>query len=187
MLFQPQSTLKGQNIVLKRPLLQIATANQLLNAIETNRKFILPWFQKTGNPLYRNIEDAFCRLLQIEANWINQTLFTYFIYSSENKFIGFISAQPTKPENCGLNLQFWIVKKSAKQGFMKEAIRLIEKEFFFLGIERIIISCDVENAQARFLAIKSGYHLEGKTKHGYWNPITKKFHDLYVFAKIKED
>lgn len=186
MLFQPRAKLEGQNITLKRPLLQIATATQLLNIIDTNRKFLLPWFQKIGNPTYRNTEDAFCRLIQIEAHWINQTLFTYFIYSTENKLIGLISAQPTKPEKCGLNLQFWITKQYSKQGLMKEAIKLIEKEFFFLGTERIVISCDVENPQARMLATKSGYKLEGKTKHGYWNPLTKKFHDLYVFAKIKE-
>ncbi len=186
MLFQPRAVLEGQHINLKRPTLQIATANQLLNAIDTNRKFILPWFQQTGNPTYRNTEDAFCRLIQIEAHWINQTLFTYFIYTKENKLIGLISAQPTKPENCGLNLHFWITKKQAHQGFMKEAIQLIEKEFFFLGTERIMISCDIENAQARLLATHSGYKLESKTRHGYWNPLTKKFHDLYVFAKIKE-
>lgn len=187
MLFEPKSLLKGDKIYLEKPQPTFELAEKLFNLIEDNRLYLLPWVCFIGGHFLINKEEVFKLLLNAQTAWREQTAFTYLIYTRQSDLIGMISAHACEPNNAGLSLKLWIKKTESHKGFAYEAIRLIEKEFFFLGIERLVLSCDINNYKARNLALKADFKYEGISGHAYWNPILKAYCDLIVCAKVNEE
>lgn len=184
MIMAPDVTIKGKIIKLEQVRSNIALAQKLYETILLNAKHLSYWLEYENNYPIKNLEDSFRYLIYLEDCWQKQEQYSYFIYTLNNELVGFISATLTEPENCGLSLHFWIVKEKRQRGYISEAITLIEKNFFFLGIERIVICCDVKCKIIENLALKNGYLFEGIKRHGYWNPIKSKFMDVCVFSKI---
>ncbi|MBR4932542.1 MAG: GNAT family N-acetyltransferase [Alphaproteobacteria bacterium] len=186
MFFEPRTQLTGDKITLIKPRALFSEIATLFQLIDNNRKNLLPWLTLIQTPTLKNQEDIFKLLLEIESKWKQQEIFTYLVYHNET-LIGIISALISVPANNGTEIYFWQSKEFTKKGFIQQALSLIEKEFFFLGVERLSIKCDVENYTARGIAIKAGYRLEGIMRHAYWNAPLKSYRDLYVFSKIKNE
>ncbi len=184
MIFKPARRLNGNLIYLEQKTPSFELATTFFNLLKNNEKHLKYWFQVVDIPMFQDETETFCYLYQLYSNNQKQPSFSYFIYTPDNQLIGFLYAFSTQPQNAGLTIQFWMDKSKTRHGFMSEALRLIEKEFFFAGIERLTICCPIENTKARNLAIKSGYLLEGTAHHIYWNAFDKTFDDLSVFAKV---
>lgn len=70
---------------------------------------------------------------------------------------------------------------------MKEAVRLVENEFFSNeNIIRIVIRNDVENIASANTTKSLGYKLEGIAVKEQWNTYLKKYRDMNHWAKVRE-
>ncbi len=188
MLFEPRTILESDRIQLHKPQATFETANALYQLVDKNRKHLLPWVDMADKVITGSPEDAFVHLTNMVEKWKSQYAFEYLIYETRSsKLIGVIGVYQPYPEHKSVEVGFWIAKDYSRRGFMREALRLIEKEFFFLEFERIVIRSDIENYGARNLAIKSGYRLEGTLRHSCWSNQFHMYRDLNVFAKIKNE
>lgn len=185
MLFEPKSILNGTTIYLKKINASFEEAKKLFTLIDTNRKHLNSWIYLYGTTPFSSPENIFKFLLTLQQEWQQQDSFNYGIYLTNETLIGMISAEICPPQNAGIKFKFWIDKEYARTGKISEALTLLEKEFFFLGIERLSICCETDNYKTRNLALKSGYKCEGIARHGYWNLQSKNFGDLAIYSKIK--
>lgn len=185
MIMEPNELITGNIIQLHRITSNIVLAQKFYEIILANKKNLVTWFEYEHNCQINSLDDSFRYLICLENRWQEQKQFSYFIYTLKNELVGYISANLTEPENCGIELSFWIIKAARQHGYISEAISLIEKIFFFLGIERIVVCCFSECKIVANLALKNHYQFEGVKKHGHWNSVKKKFVDVSVYSKIK--
>ena len=187
MIMPPDTIIQGKTIQLEKVRSNVAFAQKLYETLLVNKKYLSYWFEYGCNLKIDNLEDSFCYLMHLEDCWQKQKQYSYFIYTQNNELVGFISVTLTEPENCGAILHFWITKQERQKGYISEAMALIEKNFFFIGIERMVICCDSKCKIIENLALKNGYQFEGVKRHGYWNATKSKFVDMNVFSKINNN
>jgi RimJ/RimL family protein N-acetyltransferase len=70
---------------------------------------------------------------------------------------------------------------------MTEAVKIVEKEFFTNGLNRIQIKCDERNIASSGVAKKCGYVFEGKFREDSYSEYFKDFRNTLVFSKLKSD
>jgi RimJ/RimL family protein N-acetyltransferase len=82
-------------------------------------------------------------------------------------------------------LGYWLANNYRGNGYMMEAVRLLEQELFKNGFNKIIIRNDVLNKGSVNVAKNLGYELEGVLKQDNWLPYENRFRDTNCFAKFK--
>ena len=86
-----------------------------------------------------------------------------------------------------IEIGFWLSKDFCRHGFIKEAVHLIENEFFSNeNIVRIVIRNDVNNITLANTAKSLGYKLEGVAIKEQWSICQKKYQDMNHWAKVCE-
>ena len=70
---------------------------------------------------------------------------------------------------------------------MSEAVKLIEKELFNQGFNKIVIHTDVLNTKSANIPIRLGYKLEGILQQEIYSEPNNRFRDRNVFAKLKNN
>ena len=188
MLFEPKTVLRGAEIYLQKPSVLFETADKLFSLIDKNRKTLLPWIEMADAKKTSSREDAFLHLAKMAEKWQSQCGFVYLIYENENHhLIGMIEAEQSAPEHKKIEVGFWMCETENKADKICEALRLVEKEFFYLEFERIEIRLDSDNHKARKLAEACGYKAEGILRHAYWSQQFYKYRDLVILAKLKQE
>jgi len=175
----------GKRIVLKYNPPLISTATAIFKVIDANRKHLAPWFpwEKTT----KKVEDSFIYLLGVEKEFKNGKKVDYGIYLN-NEYIGNIGIFDIDPEKRSAEIGYWLCSKFTRQGYVSEAVKLIEKEFFLNhNLNRIQIKCDEINKASAGVAMKCGYKLEGKIREDAYEKSRKKFRNTLLFSKLKSE
>ena len=72
-------------------------------------------------------------------------------------------------------------------GYMTEAVRMIEKELFDNNFNRIVIYTDVLNVRSAKIPRTLGYKLDGILRQDIYSEPNNRFRDRNVFSKLKSD
>lgn len=176
---KPKETIVSERIVLKRRFHECD--DEMWPTISGNREFLreyLFWVDKTQN--FEDVVEAtdmFIKMWEEDTNWC------YNIYRlSDNKLLGCIDAHSLHFKNQHAELGYWLSQSETRKGYMKEAVRALEKEIFDLGFHRVVIECDIHNQNSRMVAQKSGYTLESIAKEALYHYTG--LHDKCVFVKF---
>ncbi|MCQ2562686.1 MAG: GNAT family N-acetyltransferase [Alphaproteobacteria bacterium] len=159
-------------------------ANYLFDLISNNRDFFkyMPWID------IETPEQEYEFLLSASQNWKTQKTATYGMYlSNTDEFVGCCSVMNINIKNCSCEIGYWLNPKYSRQGFMTEAVNAVTKEYYDRGANRIVIRANPENTGSCNVAKRCGFVYEGVSKQVEYNPATKNFEDLAVFAKLKEN
>lgn len=185
----PSKTLIGEKIILSKPDVTFEYAIKMFTVVEQNREHILPWLSWAMPEMTKSAENSFMYAYEADKDWEKQERFEYAIYDkATNEYCGAIGVMKRGcSHNKTFELGFWLKKEVNGRGYMNEAVKLIEKEFFNLGVERLIIRNDVKNIKSRKVAEKAGFQFEGCQRHGAWSKYLKEFTDINVFSKLRKD
>lgn len=177
----------GDRIYLEKPEISFEYAKKMFAVVDINREHILPWLEWATNERTKSPEDEFAFALNAENSWNEGVCFEFAIYDSNTKdYLGGISLiKRDKTHNKCFEIGYWLRKDYCKKGYMQEAVRMLEKTAFDLGVERIVIRNDVENIASKNVAVKCGYTFEGISRHGQYNSILQEFRDINVFSKLR--
>lgn len=180
-----KNKLIGKRIVLKINKSDILLAKIMFKTINDNRKHLRPWFLweiKT-----KKVEDSLKYLFDTEAGTKEGKKAEYGIYLN-NEYIGNIGIFDIDKDKKSAELGYWLSSKFLRNGYMTEAVKLIENEFFSNNsINRIQIKCDEVNIASAGVAKKCGYLLEGKNREDRYSVYFKDFRNTLVFSKLKSD
>jgi ribosomal-protein-serine acetyltransferase len=183
--FKFKNQLKGSRLILKRTKPTLKFAKSMFKVIDNNRKHLNPWFQWT--PLTIKVEDSLKYLFDKEEETKNEKKIEYGLYVN-NEYIGNISLFSIDKKNKSAEMGYWLSSTHTRNGYMSEAIKLLEEEAFeTLKLNRIKIKCDEVNEASYGIAKKCGYKYEGKLREHSFNNYFNNFRNMLVFSKLKSD
>lgn len=187
MKFEPKKELVGERLVLRKPELTFEFAEKMFNAIDENRDHILPWLDWAMTTVTKIPEDDYNFAKEADEDWDLGKRFEYSILDKRTgEFLGGLGVmQRGRSNDKYFEIGYWLAKSACGKGYMQEAVKLIEKEFFVLGVERLMIKNDVENINSKRVAERLGYVFEGVERHARYSEYLKKFVDTNVFSKLK--
>lgn len=184
-MLKPAEQIKGKRIILKKAEKSFKQANISLMEIKSSLMDLCPWLE-WATPQY-NVESCYEYLQGCEKEWIEGKGFNYMIQDLSGQFMGMISVLNVHEAYKSVEIGYWISTRFARNGYMKEAVKLLEKEFFSLGINRIVIRTDVLNKKSANVPQKLGYHLDGVMRQAGWNAAEENFRDFNIFSKLKSE
>lgn len=127
---------------------------KLLYDVEVkNKEFLLPWLLWVND--VKSPKDTLDFLVQSDKKWESDSGYEYFIVLND-EIIGNCAAHTVDMKNRKAELGYWLVGDHRGQGYMMEAVKLLEQELFKNGINKIIIHNDVRNTGSVNVAKKPG-------------------------------
>lgn len=180
-----KNKLIGERIVLKRTLPSLDLAKNMFEVIDKNRAHLASWME--WEKFTKKIEDTYRYLIEKEKEENEGKKLEYGIYVNK-EYVGKIGIFDIDQKNKLAEIGYWISKDFTKKGYMTEAVKLLEKEFFEnFKLNRIQIKCDEKNLASAGVVKKCGYILEGKNRKNVYVDYYKDFRDTLVFSKLKEE
>ncbi len=104
------------------------------------------------------------------------------------EYIGNIGVFDIDKENKSAEIGYWLSKKFTGKGYISEAVKILEKEFFInLGFNRLQIKCDEENKASSKVALNCGYSLEGRIREEIYIKENNNFRNTLIYFKLKSE
>jgi len=180
-----KNKLLGKRIVLKKLEPNIEMAKIIFTTVALNRRRLRLWFpwEKTT----KKIEDSLQYLFMVEDRFTAGKGVDYGIYLG-NKYIGNIGVFDVNDKNKSGEIGYWLDEKFTRQGYMTEAVKLLEKESFTnMGLNRIQIKCDERNVASAAVAKKCGYIFEGQHREDAYSEHFGNLRNTLYFSKLKSE
>ena len=139
----------------------------------------LLWVDKTNS-----LQDCYNATEMFIDLWNKGENYAYYIVLNDtDRAIGSIDIHNIDLNNYSAEIGYWLSEEYNGNGYMSEAVKLIEKQAFDAGLNRIVIRSEVANIPSSRVAEKNDYVLEGIHKQ----ELLKygSFRDIKCFAKIK--
>ncbi|PFG61962.1 ribosomal-protein-alanine N-acetyltransferase [Thioclava sp. ES.031] len=154
---------------------------------EDSRDFLVPWEPSwSADHLSRK---AFSNRVYWAARAIaNGTAVPVFLFSRRDDiFLGAITLDNIRrgPAQAG-TLGYWIGRRHARQGYMREAIEaVVHYAFTKLDLSRIEAACLPENAASRGVLEKSGFKYEGVAQS--YLQINGRWRNHVLYSNLRSD
>lgn len=185
MTYKFKNKLSGKRIILKRNLPTIKNATMIFRVIDSDREHLKPWmpWEKTT----RVIEDSFKYLLDTDEKIKKGVKIDCGIFLND-EYIGNIGIFDISREKKSAEIGYWPCSRFARNGYVTEAVKILEKEFFEnFKLNRIQIKCDDTNKASAGVAKKCGYKLEGKIREDAYDEYRKEFRSTLIFSKLRAE
>ncbi|MBR5598733.1 MAG: GNAT family N-acetyltransferase [Alphaproteobacteria bacterium] len=177
--FKPKEHLIGERIILLKR--EETHEEEMIEAINESRNELreyLFWVDGT-----KDLSDVKKATQMFKKQWEEDVEWAYDIYELDTHILlGSIGVHNIKFINRSAELGYWLRTSKTNQGYMKEAILILEKELFEHGIHRLTICCDVFNKKSSNTAIRAGYKLESVAKEAIYHYTG--LHDIETYVKF---
>jgi len=185
MVLKFKNTLNGKRISLKRNVPGEDLAKAMFETIDSNREYLgkwLPWEKLT-----LKVEDSMNYLSDTDEKIKKGEKMDYGIYLG-GKYVGNIGLMGISNQDKSGEIGYWISSEVAGNGYMTEALGILEKELFDnFDFNRIRIKCDERNVVSAAVAKKCGYTLEGKMREDAYSEYFGDFRNTLLFSKLRSD
>ncbi len=141
----------------------------------------LGWVKYTKAP-----EDTLQFLEEVDTDWVQNKQFVYAIYL-QNKIIGLISILNVAWQHKRAEIGYWLDTDFTGNGYVGEAVSLIENELWLNDFNRIVIHTDVMNTKSANVARRLNYTHEGVLRQDIYSEPSNRYRDRNVFSKLRSD
>ena len=100
------------------------------------------------------------------------------------QLIGTIGLHEIDPTHKGAKIGYWLAQDYWGRGLMSEALQLVLRFAFSLGLHRVYASAFVHNHPSRRVLEKAGFHQEGLARQSFWDG---KWRDVAQYGLLKEE
>ncbi|MCK4529864.1 MAG: GNAT family N-acetyltransferase [Candidatus Marinimicrobia bacterium] len=179
--------LQGKRLVLRqtRPTQEMAAL--IFKAVDANREHLRPFSSWEKND--DSVESCLKYLKDKEPKTETGDRVEYGIFiKDQNTYIGNIQVFDISKENRSGEFGYWLAEKATGNGYMREAVGILEKECFIsLNLNRIQITCNALN-KASIRVIKAcGYSYEGTLREERYEEYQAAICDTMVFSKLRSE
>lgn len=175
----------GNRLILKRTKPNLEMAKAMFEVVDQNRKHLenwLPWVKLT-----LKVEDSLKYLFDKEEEIKKGTKVGYGLFLKD-EYIGDISIFNIDEKNKSAEIGYWLSSSYLRNGYMTEAVGILEKEAFEeIGLNRIQIRCDERNNASAGVAKKCGYTFEGKLREDAFSDVFNDFRNTLIFSKLESE
>ena len=177
--------IETERLILKPYDLTFETATMLYDTIKQNWNFLTRFLDKMRTATAP--EDEYAWISKMNEKWKNMDGPCYAIWTKEGQFIGSCDLHSMDYETQSVDIGYWLAEKYTGKGYITEAIKAVEDNFFKRGINRLTIIMDKENKASEKVAIRCGYTKEGTMREYHYNPSFNSFRDMYLYSKLKKE
>ena len=174
--------LSGKRIALKRHSIDLA--EKMFRYVDQDRNRLrkfLPWVDFT-----LSVPDEEAYIKMTAEKWQEHALFDYGIFrKSDSLYMGNCGVHSIAWQHDRCEFGYWILGDFEGQGYVSEAVGVLEKAIFNLGFNRIEIRCASTNSHSANIPRRNGYHLDGTLRQDAIE--NGQYRDTLVFAKLKSD
>ena len=175
-------SINGKRVSLKR--FSIDLAEQMYRYIDEDRErlsIFLPW----ANSIQK-VEDEIDFINKRIKEWEDYENLGFGIFRNDDgEYLGNVSAFNLNWSSHHLEFGYWILGKFEGQGYMSEAVSLLEQALRTIGFNRMVIRCDSRNQRSASIPKRLGYKFEGIQRQA--KLYDDGYHDLEVFSKVGSD
>ncbi|MGZ3794587.1 MAG: GNAT family N-acetyltransferase [Bdellovibrio sp.] len=173
--------LEGSRVILKKH--DETLASTMFSYVEKDRKRLgqfLPWVSFT-----KTVEDELNYIKHTHKCWDDGTLFDYGLFrKSDGMYLGNIGIHSIEWDFDRCEIGYWLLGDFEGQGYMSEALRILEAHAFGQGFHRIEVRCSSINQRSSNIPIACGYIFEGMLKE---NSVEQaKYRDTFIFSKLSQ-
>ena len=179
-----EEKLQGKRITLERARGDRGTAEKSFNCVEASRAEFLPWLDWVAET--KSPDDTYDFLKSSEEKWNEKKEFVYTI-RLQGELIGFITVLDVSEEDKRCAIGYWMSTPYSGQGYMPEAVSILERELFAKGFNRIVIHTDVLNLRSASVPKKLGYVHEGVLREVMFSKLHNRFRSINTFSKLRSD
>ncbi len=175
--------IKGERLTLVISEPTIEFAQTIFDAVDRNSEHLqkwLPWVSST-----KRVEDSMRYLFEIEeeikvGKKVNYGLFLKDVY------IGNIGVFDIDIKTKSAEIGYWLDKEFTGKGYMGEAVKLIEREFFeHHKFNRLQIKCDEQNKGSAGVARSCKFRLEGTLREDSFSVFFNRMRNTQIYSKLK--
>ena len=180
--------IESERIILKKSVPSFELAKKLYAVADKSRETLRewqPWVDKTNSP-----EDEYTHYLVewCQKHWDEGTGFAYLIVLKETEgIIGCVDIYHISKEDKSGELGYWLSNDAVGHGYMQEALKILEKEAFNAGLNRIWLWNDTQNIRSVNVTKRLNYHLDGVMRQDAWDEVHQRFRDTNVWSKLKSE
>jgi len=175
----PPTLIEGSKIILRAR--HVNQSVELFRLIDSNRLYLrewMPWEEQT-----KTTEDTREYLQKATQGWLDKTLFDYSIYDKKSEqMIGSFGIHAIQWVKRSCEIGYWICENYQGQGYVSEALRVVENSIAALGFHRISIVCDRRNHRSAQVAKKNNYLLEAVIRDDI--KIRGRWRDSFKYTKL---
>lgn len=172
----------GDRLTLKKH--DLALAELMFKYVDQDRQRLrqfLPWVDATNRA-----QDEIDFIKMTHEKWDEYFLYDFGMYrNSDGVYMGNIGVHTISWGNERCELGYWVLGDFEGQGYMSEAVSVLESALFKLGILRIEIRCSSLNQRSANVPKRCGYTFEGTLRQNM--KVNGEFHDTYVFSKLRNE
>ena len=177
--------LSGERLILRQTRPTIEMAEAIFKTVDANREHLRPFCPWEKND--DSVESCLNYLKDKEPKTEAGDRVEYGIFIKENNiYIGNIQVfNLSKVNRCG-EFGYWLAKEATGNGYMKEAVLILEKECFEgLNLHRIQMTCDALNEASAKVIRSCGYTYEGTLREDMYNEFRDEMRDTLMFSKLR--
>ncbi len=177
--------LVGERLILRQTRPTIEMAEAIFKTVDANREHLRPFCPWEKND--DSVESCLNYLKDKEPKTEAGDRVEYGIFIKENNiYIGNIQVfNLSKVNRCG-EFGYWLAKEATGNGYMKEAVLILEKECFEgLNLHRIQMTCDALNEASAKVIRSCGYTYEGTLREDMYNEFRDEMRDTLMFSKLR--
>lgn len=179
--------LYGERLILRQTRPTIEMAEAIFNAVDECREHLRPFCPWEKND--DSVESVMTYLKNKQEKTDAGDRVEYGILIKDcGQYIGNIQVFNISTEHHSGEFGYWLTKESSGNGYMREAVGILEKDCFEnLGLNRIVICCDEQNKRSANVIKASGYLHEGTLREDMYDPYRDCMRTTLVFSKLRSE
>jgi RimJ/RimL family protein N-acetyltransferase len=178
----PPERIEGARVILKQHAL--AEAARMFEYVDRDRQRLrqfLPWVDAV-----ESVEDERAYIESTIAKWASFDYFDFGIFRiGDGVYLGNAGVHSIAWGDDRCELGYWILGEFEGQGFISEAVTLLEKACFAIGFHRVEIRCSSRNQRSANVPKRCGYQLDGLLRQDAVE--NGGYRDTLVFSKLSTD
>ncbi|MBN2676213.1 MAG: GNAT family N-acetyltransferase [Alphaproteobacteria bacterium] len=182
-----KTVLKGEWIELRVLEPTFENAQMIFDVVKENREHLLPWLGWASKERTKSPEDSFLFLLENKKKREAGTKLDFAIFFKK-EYLGNVGIFRLSEKDRSGEIGYWLKKSATGKGFMQEAVKLIENEFFSGdALNRIQLVIDEDNIGSSKVAQKCGYELDGIIREKSFSETRNQFENMMIYSKLKSE
>jgi len=178
--------IETERLILKPYEVTFETATMLYNTIQENWDYLTRFLDRMR--IAKAPEDEYNWIAKMNEKWKTMNCGPcYAIWTKDGSFIGACDMHSVDYETHSADIGYWLAEKYTGHGYITEAVKALQDNFFKRGFNRLTIIMDTENMASEKVAIRLGFTKEGIMRQWHFNPSFNAYRNMNLYSKLKDE
>lgn len=175
-------TITGKRIILQRPQPLMTQAKIIFAHISISRANMLPWLDWVDK--VKTAQDRLKFLQYVDECWEQDKEFSYnILIRADQSYAGHVSVVNIDTMKMSAEFGYWLSDMAVGNGYMQEALCLLETELKNRGFKELIIEIDKCNLRSLNVAKNLNYILDKSRNRQQASTVSNQVREIEFHVK----